>query len=169
VHPFVDHYQTFDPAAGTCVPTGTTGAWYGLTGDSAGWVQASYDLSAYAGQSVEVSISYVLDFEVRGNGVQLDDVRLTTDGTSTPITGFETDLGGYTVSGPPEGSGSNRNDWARIGRVDLPGEPAAGIVTTDTVLLPFGLEQAPEAQRNQLVSGAMRWLLRRDENPPPAP
>ena len=81
VHPFVDHYQTFDPVAGTCVPTAPGGgAWWGLTGDSAGWDQLHYDLSAYAGQQVELSISYVTDFAVSGIiGVQVDDVQLTNN------------------------------------------------------------------------------------------
>jgi bacillopeptidase F (M6 metalloprotease family) len=32
-----------------------------MTGDSGGWQKVAFDLSAYAGGSVEVSISYVTD------------------------------------------------------------------------------------------------------------
>ena len=121
VHPFVDRYQTFDPATSTCTPSNATtgGAWWGLTGDSAGWNDLHYDLSAYAGQTVEVSISYVTDFAVSGIiGVQVDDVRLTNAGTTTPLTGFETgDLDGFTTpprSGgqpdPPQHVGGHRHD-----------------------------------------------------------
>ncbi len=172
VHPFVDRYQTFDPATATCQPSNPTtgGAWWGLTGDSAGWNDLHYDLTAYAGQTVEVSISYVTDFAVSGIiGVQVDDVRLTNAGTTTPITGFETgDLDGFTTPPAPEGSPTLRSTWVATGTIDLPGEEAAGVVTTDTVILPFGLEQiADTAIRDDIVGDAMRWLLRDDENPPP--
>ena len=116
VHPFVDRYQTFDPATATCQPSNPTtgGAWWGLTGDSAGWNDLHYDLSAYAGQTVEVSISYVTDFAVSGIiGVQVDDVRLTNAGTTTPITGFETgDLDGFTT---PAGSGGQPDPPQHVG------------------------------------------------------
>jgi hypothetical protein len=172
VHPWVDRYQTFDATTSTCTPSNATtgGQWWGLTGDSAGWDDLHYDLSAYAGQQVEVSISYVTDFAVSGIiGVQVDDVRLTNNGATSQLTGFETgDLGGFTTPAAPEGSPNLRTTWVATGTVDLPGEEAAGVVTTDTVLLPFGLEQiADTAIRDDIVGDAMRWLLRDDENPPP--
>ena len=143
----------------------------GLTGDSAGWDQLHYDLSAYAGQQVEVSISYVTDFAVSGIiGVQVDDVQLTNNGVSTPLTGFEAgDLDGFTTPAAPRGECPTlRRTWAAVGTIDLPGEESAGVVTTDTVILPFGLEQITDtAIRDDIVGDAMRWLLRDDENPPP--
>ncbi len=56
LHPWLDHYQTWDGAS-TCTPTGTTGSWNAASGSSHGWEQWSVDLSAYAGQQVEVSIA----------------------------------------------------------------------------------------------------------------
>jgi hypothetical protein len=168
IHPFVDRYQTLDAAAGTCTPTGTTGAWHGLTGDSGGWTALSYDLSAYAGQTIELSISYVTDFAAEGNGVQVDDLRLVSGGAAQPLTGFEADLGGFAPADPPEGSGTIREPWARVGVIDFPGEESAGVLTRDTVLLPFGLEQVPEAQRHDIVGDAMAWLLRPGDEAPPA-
>ncbi len=76
LHPTIDRYQSLDPATGECVPTGTTGAWNAFTGDSFGWVPASFDLSAYAGQDVEIAISFASDFAVGSTGVAVDDVTL---------------------------------------------------------------------------------------------
>ncbi len=117
-----------------------------------------------------MSISYVTDFAVSGIiGVQVDDVQLTNNGVPTPLTGFEAgDLDGFTTPAAPEGSPNLRRTWIATGTIDLPGEEAAGVVTTDTVILPFGLEQiADTAIRDDIVGDAMRWLLRDDENPPP--
>ena len=50
-----------------CTPTGVTGAWNAMTASSGGWQEVNFDLSAYAGQQVEVSISYVSD-SVRRRG-----------------------------------------------------------------------------------------------------
>ena len=72
--------------------TGTTGEWHGATGNSGGYEEWNIDLSDYAGQEVEISISYVQDFAVSGLGVFLDDVVLTEDGTVTDETSFEDGL-----------------------------------------------------------------------------
>jgi hypothetical protein len=50
--PFIAHYK--EPA---CESTGTTGGWHAATGSSQDWSEWSVDLSAYAGQQVEVSIA----------------------------------------------------------------------------------------------------------------
>jgi hypothetical protein len=160
LHPQLDHYQTLDgtdPANPVCTPTGTTGSWNAMTGDSGGWVPLSFDLSAWAGKDVEVSISYVTDWSTGVTGVRIDDVGLMTDGVRTPLTGFETDLGGFTVLGAPPGSAANRKDWRRIGALDLAG---AAVVTGDTVMLGFGLEQLTDADRNAVLGQAMSYLLR---------
>ncbi|BFO20552.1 hypothetical protein SHKM778_69400 [Streptomyces sp. KM77-8] len=52
-HPWLEHYLTLGD--GSCAATGTTGAWNSLTGSSSGWQQVNFDLSAYAGKTVEVS------------------------------------------------------------------------------------------------------------------
>ncbi|UUZ60637.1 DNA topoisomerase IB [Nocardioides sp. B-3] len=61
IHPFVAHYRGAD-----CSPIGTTGEWHAATGNSAGWQEWDVDLSAYAGQQVEVSISYLTDWGTPG-------------------------------------------------------------------------------------------------------
>ena len=59
--------------------------------------ELAVDLSAYAGQRVEVSISYVSDWATQGIGVFLDDITVSTEaGTES----FETGLGAWTVAGP---------------------------------------------------------------------
>src|SRR5918994_1649511 len=65
LHPHLDHYQTLvDGTPPTCTATGTTGAWNAASGNSSGWQQWSIDLSAYAGESVEISIAYASDWAV---------------------------------------------------------------------------------------------------------
>ncbi|GGP06897.1 hypothetical protein LDL08_10280 [Nonomuraea glycinis] len=50
------------PLAGhPCAATGTSGSWNRFTGNSGGWQPVAFDLSAYAGRQVEVSVSYVTD------------------------------------------------------------------------------------------------------------
>ncbi len=46
----------------------------GITGSSDGWIDASFDLSAYAGQEVEVAIEYVTDGAVSNPGLYADDL-----------------------------------------------------------------------------------------------
>ena len=60
LHPFLANYQT-DDGAGACTPSGTTGDWYAASGASDGYEQWRLDLSAYAGTSVEVSLSLASD------------------------------------------------------------------------------------------------------------
>ncbi len=153
LHPHLAHYQTSD-GAGNCTATGTTGEWNAATGSSHGWQQWSVDLSAWAGETVEVSLAYISDWGTQGLGVFLDDVVLP-DGTSTS---FEDGLGGWTVSGPPEGSAPNTNDFART---DASGFPVGNAIATPrSLLLGFGLEgvSTPE-QRADLMGRALDHLL----------
>src|SRR5690606_21749246 len=91
LHPFLAHYQGSD-----CSASGSTGQWHGITGQSGGWQELSFDLSAYAGKQVEVAISYVSDWASQGLGVFLDDVRVVVDGATVAETSFEDGLGGWT-------------------------------------------------------------------------
>ncbi|WP_462413164.1 immune inhibitor A domain-containing protein [Neobacillus sp. Marseille-QA0830] len=53
----------------------------GITGDSDGkWVDATFDLSQFAGQSVKLSFNYVTDGGLALPGFYVDDVKVTTDG-----------------------------------------------------------------------------------------
>jgi hypothetical protein len=155
LHPWLDHYQTFDAAAGSCTPTGTTGVWNAATGRSAGWEQWSIDLGAYAGKQVEVSIAYASDWSVQGLGAFVDDVVVST-GASTS---FEAGFDGWTVSGAPAGSAPNTNDWARTTAAGFP--EGAVVATPDTLYMGFGIEgiATPEA-RATVMRRSLDYLLR---------
>lgn len=153
-HPFLRHYLTV--ADGGCTPQGTSGSWNSFTGSSGGWKQVSFDLSAYAGKSVEVSLSYITDPGSGGRGVFADEARLSVGGTDQAVEGFETSLGGWTAQGSPAGSPEVPGDWSRSGELF---KSYASVTTRNTVLLGFGLEHLPAAaDRAVLVGKALRSL-----------
>ena len=153
LHPHLDHYQRLNPD-GSCTPSGTTGEWHAASGASGGWENWEVDLSAWAGQTVEISITYASDWAVQNLGVFVDDVTLP-DGTSTS---FESDLGGWSVPGAPDDSSPNANDWIRT---DAAGFPVGAVISTpDTLLLGFGLEGiSTPAERDEVMRRAMAHLL----------
>jgi len=153
LHPHLAHYQTFD-GVGACTGTGTTGAWNAASGNSAGWQEWSIDLSAYAGQTVEISIAYASDWATQGIGVFVDDITLP-DGTSTS---FETGLDGWAITGPPAGSAPNANNFFRT---DASGFPVGNaIATPHSLLLGFGLEGvSTAAERDAVMGRALDHLL----------
>jgi hypothetical protein len=153
LHPFLDRYQT-QVGATQCNPTGTTGAWNAASGNSGGWQEWRVDLAAYAGQQVEVSISYASDWATQGLGVFVDDITVSTgEGT----TSFEAGLDGWTP-GQPSDSAPNGNDFEVT---DAGGFPEAAVVTTDrTVYMGFGFEGITGADtRNDVMGKVMEYLL----------
>jgi len=154
LHPWLDRYQTLNPD-NSCSPTGTTGVWNAASGRSQGWEQWSIDLGAYAGKQVEVSIAYASDWSFQGLGTFVDDITLPT-GESTS---FETDLGDWTVTGPPPGSAPNSNNFARTTAGGFP--EGAVVATPDTLYMGFGLEGiSTPAARNEVMRRSMDYLLR---------
>ncbi|MDX6434429.1 MAG: hypothetical protein QOE54_6795, partial [Streptosporangiaceae bacterium] len=152
LHPFTARYQGAD-----CSPTGTTGVWHAASGKSNGWQDWTIDLSAYAGKKVELSISYASDWGTQGIGTFVDDAKVTADGATVSETSFETDLGGWTVAGPPPGSVPAANDWIRSQRAF---EEGAGVATKDTVYVGFGGEGlTSQAARTDFVKKALKHLL----------
>lgn len=156
MHPWLKHYLTLpQEEGGQCQPTGTTGEWNRFTGDSDGWQQVAFDLSEYAGQQVEVSISYVTDPASGGIGVFMDDARIIVDGQQTSAEGFEEGLGEWSVPGSPPGSAPNVRDFSRS-----QGFVASAVTTEDTVMLGFGVEQiADPAKRADVIGRIMDYLL----------
>ncbi|NEB82139.1 zinc carboxypeptidase [Streptomyces sp. SID14478] len=153
-HPALKRYLTPDGAA--CENTGTSGAWNSLTGSSDDWRTVTYDLSAYAGKTVEVSLSYVSDPGTGGEGVRADNASVVIGGQVRETEGFETSLGVWQVPGPPEGSPAAVEDWARA--QDLFTTYGA-VRTPDTVLLGFGLEHVTSSgDRNALIRKALRSI-----------
>ncbi|KUO13454.1 M14 family metallopeptidase [Streptomyces sp. DSM 15324] len=155
-HPWLRHYLTL--GNNNCTATGTTGSWNALTGTSNGWQQVSFDLSAYAGKKIEVSISYVTDPGSGGHGVLADDASLVVDGTAIETEGFETSLGAWRAAGPPAGSPAVLKDWTRTGTLF---QTYGAVTTDDTVLLGFGLEHLTSAtDRKALIGKALASLDR---------
>jgi hypothetical protein len=153
LHPHLLRYQTLN-ADGTCSPTGDGGEWHAASGNSSGWQQWSVDLSDWAGGTVEISIAYASDWAVQNLGVFVDDVTLP-DGTSTS---FETGFDGWEVTGPPEGSGPNANNWTRTDATGFP--VGASITTPDSILMGYGFEGiSTQAQRNAVMGRTLNHLL----------
>ena len=130
--------------------------WNSFTGNSDGWRQVAFDLSAYAGKQVEISIAYVSDPFTGGTGLFIDDTRLTTTGGTVDAEGFETGLGPWTIQGAPEGSPGNRRSSSARRRSSTWSRRS----TEDSVLLGFGLEQTGSAaEREQLLDRALARLI----------
>ncbi|MGH2846911.1 MAG: M14 family zinc carboxypeptidase [Thermoleophilaceae bacterium] len=154
LHPHLNHYVTYDSTAGTCTPTGTTGEWHAASGNSSGWQQWSVNLDEWAGETVEISIAYASDWAVQNLGVFVDDVTLP-DGTSTS---FETGFDGWQVTGPPEGSGPNANNWIRTDATGFP--VGASITTPDSLLMGYGFEGiSTQEKRNEVMGRVLGHLL----------
>jgi hypothetical protein len=162
LHPFLAHYQT-DNGDGTCLPTGSTGEWNAATGRSPGWEQWEVDLSAYAGQQVEISVSYATDWGFQGIGVFLDQFEVSTTGGPLPgggTTSFEDDgdpMDGWEIPGPPEGTVLNSNDWLLTGSLGF--EEGAIVSTDDTLYFGFGVEGVTgAAERADLLDRSLSYL-----------
>ncbi|MEV0403770.1 M14 family zinc carboxypeptidase [Actinoallomurus sp. NPDC050550] len=152
LHPWLKHYLTL---GSPCTATGTSGAWNSFTGSSDGWQPVSFDLSAYAGKKVEISISYVTDPATGGTGAFVDDTKVTTTTGTLDAEGFESGLGPWSAPGAPAGSPPNVKDFHRA-----QGFGVAAVATPDTLLFGFGLEQVPStAERNKIIGAAMKQLI----------
>ena len=77
-----------------------------LSGEYTSWTQYSYDLSAYAGQSVLLRFRYATDGGVHYAGPFIDDVDLTVDGASVFADDVEGGDNGWTAAGFTRMSGS---------------------------------------------------------------
>lgn len=90
-----DTISEYDPAAHPDIIANLPG----LTGYSGGWVDETFDLSAYDGQSILLAFRYMTDWATNGNGElanpgwYIDDVNVanfTSDGTSLePFSGID--------------------------------------------------------------------------------
>ncbi|WP_042462977.1 immune inhibitor A domain-containing protein [Neobacillus dielmonensis] len=78
----------------------------GITGNSKGWVDAAFDLSAYAGQKIDLRFNYWTDVAASYPGFYVDDIALTADGKTVlsddaegasafTFDGFKKDTGKY--------------------------------------------------------------------------
>ena len=122
-------------------------------GFSGGWQQWSVDLSAWTGQSVEVSIAYASDWSVQGVGAFIDDITYPGGATES----FESNLGGWAVAPAPPGSAANANTWTRTDPSSFP--VGNSITTPDTVILGFGIEGVTTADKRTAIMGALMGHL----------
>lgn len=153
-HPFLLHYLT---GGNPCANTGSSGQWNSLTGSSNGWVPVTYDLSAYAGKQVSVSITYVSDPGSGGTGLFVDDTKVTTTDSTLNAEGFESGLGPWAIEGAPTGSPANTGEFVRTQALI---DSVSAVATNDTLIWGFGLEQVgTTAERNALMGRAMSHLL----------
>ncbi|WP_413756676.1 M14 family zinc carboxypeptidase [Streptomyces sp. MMBL 11-3] len=155
-HPALKRYLT--QGAGGCTASGTSGSWNSFTGASDGWQQVEFDLSAYAGKTVEVSLSYITDPGSGGHGVLTDNASVVIGGTATGTEGFETSLGVWKVPGPPAGSPAVVQDWGLSGELF---KTYGAVTTRDTVLFGFGLEHVTAAADRTALLGKALAALRR--------
>jgi bacillopeptidase F (M6 metalloprotease family) len=164
LHPFLTHYQTFDPATGTCSNTGSTGHWNAANGSSSGWQQWQVDLAPYAGKQVEVSITVLSDWGLQQfPGVFIDDIQVSTGEGSTSFEEDGDPMDGWTVPGAPQDPDgieeANRNDWGRRGGLGI--KEGAVIRADDTLYMGFGFEGISGANtRNEVIDRAVDYLLR---------
>jgi hypothetical protein len=163
LHPFLTHYQTFDPATGTCSNTGSSGEWNAANGSSGGWQQFEIDLSRFAGSQVEVSIAALSDWGLQQfPGVFIDDIVVSTGEGSTSFEDDADPTDGWSVPGAPQDEagveGPNRNDWTRRGGLGI--KEGAVIATPDTLYMGFGFEGVTDtATRNEVMGRALDHLL----------
>ena len=68
--------------------TGKSSDIAGAEGDN-GWVDLAFDLSSYAGSTVQVSLLYKTDQSVGGYGLYVDDIQLVVDSSQTYFDGAE--------------------------------------------------------------------------------
>ncbi len=136
-HPFLEHYQT---AAGEgCDPEGTTGEWHAASGQSGGWQEWRIDLSEYAGETIELSLTYAVDESVALPGVFVDDIAVPGGAGSTSFESDGDTLDGWTTPGAPAGSEANPNDWT-VGTVEIAPEPLGPVIDASLAKQPEVLD-----------------------------
>ena len=168
LHPFLNHYQTFNPATGECSNVGNIGTppgqWNAANGSSGGWQELEFDLAAYAGSQVEVSITFLTDWAFQQfPGVFVDDITVSTGEGSTSFEDDADPMDGWAVAGAPQDEagveGANANDWTRRGGFGI--KEGAAISTPDSVFLGFGFEGITDATtRNDVMDRLVDYLLR---------
>lgn len=96
----------------------------GFTGSSDGWVDAAFDLSAFAGQQIHVMFYYWTDSYVANAGYFVDDIEITGDGFTLVADNADANpqfaLDGFSVS---DGKRSNSHyyllEWRNHAGVDM--------------------------------------------------
>ncbi|MGH8957603.1 MAG: zinc carboxypeptidase, partial [Acidimicrobiia bacterium] len=152
LHPWLIQYQGAD-----CSGAG----WNASSGRSSGWEEWAIDLTPFAGHEIAIYFSYASDWAIQGLGAWFDDVTFSWEGTTED---FEAGTGAWAVpAGPPEGSGSNSNDWFRTTDVGYAEGAVVGMTPTDasfrTLHFGFGFEGISTAtERTDVMCRSMNFL-----------
>jgi hypothetical protein len=147
IHPHLAHYMDAE-----CNATGTIGQWNAFTGNSSGWQQVVIDLSAYAGQEVEIYIAYASDWGTQGLGVFVDDIELTGAASQD----FETDMGPWEVTSTEDNNPFN--NWVRMTGAGFSEGPV--VRTHNSVLMGFGFEAIEgDDTRTEVMQRVMDYLM----------
>ncbi|TYS17676.1 DUF5011 domain-containing protein [Rossellomorea vietnamensis] len=72
---------------------------HGITGTSNGWKEASFDLSEFAGQEIELKINYWTDGYVAMPGLYVDDIKVIADGADLVTDDAESETSAFTAKG----------------------------------------------------------------------
>ena len=89
----------------------------GIDGVSDGWTDASFDLSAYANQTVQFRLRYTTDGAVQGQdpaaaaGIFVDEIKVTRNGRTGLSDGAETEDPGWTVDGFTRTTGTETAEY----------------------------------------------------------
>lgn len=75
-----DLTTTADEGSSVFINNGITGSSYDVTGNVDGWVNATFDLTPYAGKNVELRFLYVVDEGTYNRGFYVDDIAVEADG-----------------------------------------------------------------------------------------
>lgn len=84
----------------------------GFTGSSGGWIQETFDLSAYAGQSVLLRFLYITDWATEENGFYVDDITVTDSSGTLFTDGLEAGSANWVLQGWERTTGLATNDWS---------------------------------------------------------
>jgi immune inhibitor A len=83
----------------------------GFTGSSGGWVQETFDLSAYEGEEVLVRFLYVTDWATELTGFFVDEIAITDTNGTLFSDGLESGSSNWVLDGWQRTTGLVDNDW----------------------------------------------------------
>ena len=80
---------------------------HGITGDSIGWVEAKFDLTAYAGKKIDLKINYWTDPGYIMPGLYVDDLKVVADGEEIIFDDAESDNAPFKLAGFTKSNGTS--------------------------------------------------------------
>ncbi|WP_433745248.1 immune inhibitor A domain-containing protein [Falsibacillus pallidus] len=82
----------------------------GFTGNSGGWTNEKFDLSAYAGQNIKLRLRYATDWGSSYLGFFADNIKVTADGATILEDGAESDTPAFSLNGFEKFDGNKYTD-----------------------------------------------------------